>query len=144
MTFDLKGKTVLITGGTAGIGLATARHFAEQGADVVISGRRTEGEEIAHGVGCRFIQADLADLAQIDRLFDQALAMLGQLDVVINNAGIGFSDNLVSSDFEVFQQVMAVNLRAATYVMKLAADLVVDGGSIITTTSISGSTVKKS
>ena len=138
MTFEIKGKTVLITGGTAGIGLATARHFAGQGADVVISGRRAEGKKIAHDKGCGFIQADLADLEQIDALFEQALAMLGHLDVVINNAGVGFSDNLITSEFEVFQKVIAINLRAATYVMKLAASHVRDGGSIITTTSISG------
>ena len=78
--FEIKDKAVLITGGTAGIGLATARHFSEQGAQVVISGRRNEGEEIAQAMGCGFIQADLANLAEIDRLFEQALAMLGRLD----------------------------------------------------------------
>ena len=139
MTFSILGKATLITGGTAGIGLAAARHFSEQGARVVISGRRDSGSDIANSIGCHFVQTDMNESQDIENLFSEAVGYLGKLDVVINNAGIGGEVGHISdSDMNIHDQVIAVNLRAAYHVLKLAPEHMNDGGSIINTASISG------
>ena len=139
MPFSIAGKATLITGGTAGIGLATARHFADQGANVIISGRRDSGADIAKDISCRFIQTDMGSPKDIENLFSNATRHLGKLDVVINNAGIGGEVSPISdTDMEIHDQVITVNLRAAFYVLKLAPGYMNDGGSIINTASISG------
>ncbi len=88
------GKTVLITGGSSGIGAATAHAFAAEGANVVICGRRealgkeTEGAIRAKGGKCTYIQADVREEEQVARLVDAAVAAHGQIDIAFNNAGI--------------------------------------------------------
>ncbi len=139
MPFSIAGKATLITGGTAGIGLATARHFTDQGANVVISGRRDSGAVIASDIGCHFIQTDMNTPKDIENLFSSATNHLGKLDVVINNAGVGGEVCSISdADMDIHDEVMTVNLRAAFYVIKLAPGHMNDGGTIINTASISG------
>ena len=139
MPFTIKDKTALITGGTAGIGLATAAHFTTQGARVVISGRRDLGKDIAAKIGCQFVQADMTSENDVERLFVQTKELIGELQIVINNAGIGgnvveISDSTIND----FDRVANVNLRAAFQVLKLAPSFLADGGAIINTASISG------
>ena len=139
MPFSISGKATLITGGTAGIGFATAKHFAEQGANVVISGRRDNGAEIAKSIGCHFIQTDLQKPGDIEKLFAGAVEHLGKLDVVINNAGQGGDIcDIADADMDLYDEVVTVNMRAAYLVMKLASGHMNDGGSIINTASVSG------
>ena len=129
----------MITGGTAGIGLATARHFVNHGANVIISGRRDRGKDIAREMGCHFIQADMASPKDIENLFFGAVEHMGKLDVVINNAGIGGETcSLSDADMEIHDEVITINIRAAYQVLKLAVSHMNDGGSIINTASISG------
>jgi NAD(P)-dependent dehydrogenase (short-subunit alcohol dehydrogenase family) len=86
-------RVALVTGGTSGIGLATAQRFAESGARVVIAGRTPEtGEEAAQGIrkqggDCVFVRADVADEAQVQALVDRCLELHGRLDCAFNNAG---------------------------------------------------------
>jgi NAD(P)-dependent dehydrogenase (short-subunit alcohol dehydrogenase family) len=139
MPFSIAGKATLITGGTAGIGLATARHFTDQGANVVISGRRDSGADIARDIGCHFIQTDMGTPKDIENLFSGATGHLGKLDVVINNAGVGGEVCSISdTDMDIHDELITVNFRAAYHVLKLAPGHMNDGGSIINTASISG------
>jgi NAD(P)-dependent dehydrogenase (short-subunit alcohol dehydrogenase family) len=101
--------TVLITGGTSGIGRAAARLFSEQGASVIISGRdETRGREVAAETRGRFIRADLASTEDVRRLADEA----GEIDVLVNNAGyweLGPSEQTTEAGFDAMN---AVNFRA--------------------------------
>ena len=85
--FSLKGKRALITGGTSGIGLATAKRFVLNGASVVITGRRNEGFDIADKIDAKFVQADLADVKQIEQLIKESADILEGIDILISNAG---------------------------------------------------------
>src|SRR5580704_7586674 len=88
----LKGKVALVTGGNSGIGLATAKLFATEGAKVIITGRRQEAlDEAAKALGSSVlaVQGDVSNLADLDRLFDTIKSKFGHLDVVFANAGFG-------------------------------------------------------
>jgi len=137
MAFELTGKNTLITGGTAGIGLAVAKRFVKNGANVIISGRREEGDAIAQQIGAHFVQADLSIDDDIEKLFDRAEALLGDLHIVINNAGrINKSGVIAEQSVSEFDQVFHLNVRAAYQVLQLAAQRLKAGGSIINTASI--------
>ncbi|MEH6549149.1 MAG: glucose 1-dehydrogenase [Pseudomonadales bacterium] len=139
MTFSLEGKRTLITGGTSGIGLAIAKRFAEQGANVIISGRRESGTEIAASVGAHFIRADMMVPTDVERLVQESVKHLGGLDVVINNAGIpGEVGTIADLEMSAFDAPFAVNVRAAYQILKLVPPHMSSGGSIINTASISG------
>ena len=138
MTFSIAGKATLITGGTAGIGLATARHFAANGANVVICGRRDSGADIAAEIGCHFIRADMSNPEDIENLFTRAVEHLGKLDVVINNAGGGKSGLISEIDMDDYDYTVTLNMRSAYHVLKLAGQKMSDGGAIINTASVHG------
>lgn len=135
--FELIGKNALITGGTSGIGLAVAKRFVKYGANVVIGGRREAGDAIAKDIGAQFVQSDLTIDADINALFDQAKHLLGELHIVVNNAGRATSGALVAEQsMSQFDQLFNLNVRSAYQVLQLAAQRVVAGGSIINTASI--------
>jgi NAD(P)-dependent dehydrogenase (short-subunit alcohol dehydrogenase family) len=139
MAFSLKGKRTLITGGTAGIGFAIAKRFVEDGADVVISGRRDSGADIASEIGARFVRADMMVDADIEALVEKSVDMLGGLDVVVNNAGIAESNGGVEkSTPEEYDGQMDVNLKGVYRILQLVPRHMPSGGSIINTASISG------
>ena len=148
MTRPLQDKVALITGGTTGIGRATAIAFARAGAKVVVSGRRQkEGEETvrllkeAGGTGT-FVAADVGKAADVKNLVARTVALYGRLDVAFNNAGIEGSVNAPTADQDEadYDLVMNVNVKGVWLSMKheIPAMLKTGGGSIVNTSSVAG------
>jgi NAD(P)-dependent dehydrogenase (short-subunit alcohol dehydrogenase family) len=134
---QLAGKTVFVTGGTAGIGLAVARALVNAGAEVVIGGRRENGEEIARGAGCRFGAVDASDELDVKRALTEAEQLVGPLDVLVLNAGIAQPvatlEALASEDA---RRVVEVDLLGVIWGLKHGAPHLRDGASVILTSSI--------
>jgi NAD(P)-dependent dehydrogenase (short-subunit alcohol dehydrogenase family) len=110
-----EGKAALITGGTAGIGLAIAERLARDGARVVVTGRdeaRGRAAEERLGAGARFVAADAADEDDVERSVGAALATTGRLDVLVNNAGIALFERLVDTPVAEFDRLMSANVRS--------------------------------
>lgn len=116
---EFTDQRILVTGGTRGIGLATARAFAERGARVVMvyrHNRSAAADALAAmpGSGHQCLQADLADADQVQRVSDEAVELLGGIDVLVNNAGIGALHPLFDSSYEqwqrAWQDTLATNL----------------------------------
>ncbi|MBN2353529.1 MAG: SDR family oxidoreductase [Spirochaetales bacterium] len=121
----LSGKTAIITGGTQGIGEATARQFAGQGAaGIVICGRNERnGNRIAKGLtesGCptHFIKADLSRVAQCKNVFSRAVRIFGTVHVLVNVAGITDRGTIETTTPELFDRIFAVNARAPFFLMQ--------------------------
>lgn len=148
MSKTFENKVVLITGGTTGIGRATAVAFAREGAKVVISGRRkTEGEETvalvekAGGKGL-FVQSDVSDEAQVKSLVQTVVDTFGRLDVAFNNAGIeGTPTPITEATVDQYNKVFDINVKGVFLSMKyeISAMLKSGGGSIVNTSSVAGS-----
>ena len=110
----LEGKRTLVTGGTAGLGLAIAERFLREGARVVITGRDHDlGKRagLALGPQARFIAADAADPDAVASSVSAATEHLGGLDVLVNNAGVGVTARLVDTPLADYDRVMNVNVR---------------------------------
>jgi NAD(P)-dependent dehydrogenase (short-subunit alcohol dehydrogenase family) len=141
MSKKLEGKVALITGGSAGIGLATAKQFVEEGAYVYIVGRRKPELEAAVasiGSNVTAIQGDVTNLADLDRIYTQISKEKGRVDIVFANAGGGPLVPLGSITEEHFDQVFNVNVKALVFTAQKALPLMPDGGTIILTGSIVG------
>jgi len=139
----LEGKIALITGGSSGIGLATAQRFVAEGAYVFITGRRQEELNAAVkliGQQVTGVQGDVANLADLDRLYEQVRQQKGHLDIVFANAG--GSNGMVPLDAiteEHFDKVFNINVRGLLFTVQKALPLLRDGSSIILTASTTGS-----
>jgi len=135
------GKNVVVIGGNSGIGLAAARAFAKEGAQVVITGRspqtlQSAAQEIGHGAVA--IRSDVGDVAQIGQLFTQLSAQLGHIDVLFVNAGIGafqFIEKVTEQDWD---NIHGVNLKGVFFSVQRALPLLRKGSSIVLTGSIGG------
>ncbi len=139
--FSLEGLNSFITGGTAGIGLATARRFRQAGANVVIVGRRAEGESIAEEIGAIFIRADVGKEDQLASAFADAVAKVGKLDIVMNNAAFDNTGPLIDeSDAAEFQRGIDVNLMSVYNGLRYGPRHMNDGGSIINISSLAAKT----
>jgi NAD(P)-dependent dehydrogenase (short-subunit alcohol dehydrogenase family) len=139
MSKRLEGKIALITGGSAGIGLATAKQFVEEGAFVYITGRRqTELDAAVAAIGSNVtaIQGDVAKLADLDRIYAQIKKEKGRIDVLFANAGYGELVPLGSITEEHFDGIFNVNVKGVVFTVQKALPLIPKGGSIILNASI--------
>jgi NAD(P)-dependent dehydrogenase (short-subunit alcohol dehydrogenase family) len=136
----LDARTAVITGGSSGIGLATARRFAEEGAKVVIADiDDARGEEVAAEIGGLFVHTEVTDKDQVDRLFSTAKETYGSVDVAFNNAGISppDDDSILDTDLDAWRRVQEVNLTSVYLCCKAALPHMLEQkrGSIINTAS---------
>lgn len=135
----LQGKVAVITGGSSGIGLATAKRFVAEGAYVFITGRRQSELNVAIaeiGTNVTGVQGDVANLDDLDRLFRAVKAKKGEIDILFANAGIGEFLPIGDITPEHFDKTFGVNVRGTLFTVQKALPLFRDGGSIILTGSI--------
>ena len=131
-------KAALVTGGSGGIGRAVATRLAEDGFAVAVhySGNVANAQEVVDEIKARggqaiAVKADVADGIQVERLFQETADAFGRIDVVVNAAGIMPMSPIAKLDLEVFDKVIATNLRGAFLVLGLAAQRLSPGGRII-------------
>jgi NAD(P)-dependent dehydrogenase (short-subunit alcohol dehydrogenase family) len=138
----LEGKIALVTGGTSGIGLATAKRFVEEGAYVFLTGRRDPElaaavKEIGRNV--TGVQGDVSQLADLDRLFAQIKREKGKLDIVFANAGVAKHAPFGKITAELYDSIFNINVKGLLFTVQKALPLLPDGASIILNSSIVGS-----
>lgn len=131
---DLTGRTVLITGGTSGMGLATAHRLLSEGAHVVVTGRtrdRVDAAVAKLGPRASGAVADVADLGAVDALMDLVGERHGRLDSVFANAGAGTFLPFEEITEAAFDRTVDVNLKGVFFTVQKALPLLVDGGSVV-------------
>jgi NAD(P)-dependent dehydrogenase (short-subunit alcohol dehydrogenase family) len=135
----LDGKIALVTGGNSGIGLATAQAFAREGAYVFVTGRRAAelaAAVTAIGPNAAGIPGDVANLADLDRLFDAIKRQKGRLDILFANAGMARYATLGAIDEKLYDATFATNVKGVVFTVQKALPLMPDGASIILNASI--------
>ncbi len=145
---QVKDKVVIVTGAGSGIGKATAKHFAKFGAKVVVSDISLEkAKEVADEIVTNFgealpIKANVANYEEVENLIQHTVTAFGQLDVIVNNAGIGPKKLLKTADYtlEDWDSVIAVNQTGVFYCMKLALQQMLKQGfgNIVNVASLAG------
>ena len=138
---QFKDKITLVTGGSDGIGLATAKAFAAAGATVYVTGRRQDRldkavQEIGNAIG---VAGDVASVADLDRLFAQIKRDHGRLDIVFANAGISETASLEAIDEAHFDRLFGPNVKGMIFTVQKALPLMTSGGTVILAGSGSGS-----
>jgi 3-oxoacyl-[acyl-carrier protein] reductase len=119
---DLKNKVALITGGTAGIGRATAQALSAAGERVAITGRDEKRlDATARDLGVHPIHADVSKEKDVERTYQEVLGKFGDLDILVNNAGIGFFKPLADFDLASFEAVFATNVTGPMLMAREAA-----------------------
>lgn len=134
----LQGKAALITGGSSGIGLATARLLQEHGARVAITGTNPEKLENARaelGDAALAIQADVTSRSDLARMQQELKDAFGSLDILFSNAGIAFGTPIESTDEAMYDRLMDVNVKGVFFSVQAALPLMPPGSSIILNTS---------
>lgn len=142
MAGRFQDKVVVVTGGTSGIGLATAKAFVAEGASVFITGRRQEALDAAvKQIGGRIIGVcgDMANLADIDRLYDAVQQRHAQIDVIFANAGGGTFAPLGAITEAHYQSIFDTNVKGVLFTVQKALPLLRDGAAIVLTGSTAGS-----
>ena len=143
MSERFAGKVAVITGGNSGIGLATARSFASEGAKVAILGRDPTTLEAAVselGDAAIGVVGDVQNLQDIDRLYETVKQDFGSIDFLFVNAGVAKMRPLEAVDEEHFDELFAVNVKGAFFTVQKALPLMNDGGAIVLNTSIANQT----
>lgn len=140
--FRLDGKVAIVTGASAGLGVAIAQALAEAGADVGLGARRADGlketQALVEAAGRRAlcVQSDIGEPADCRRLVDETLAEFGRIDILVNNAGIGRAISAFKETPESFDEILRVNLRGSFLMAQAAAEKMTVEGSIINISSI--------
>jgi NAD(P)-dependent dehydrogenase (short-subunit alcohol dehydrogenase family) len=137
----LEGKIAVVTGASSGIGLASAKRFVTEGAQVVITGRRQQELDAAAaliGGDVLAVQGDVSNLDDLDRLFETVRTAKGHIDVLLANAGLGAMEPLGHILEQSFDKVFGVNVKGTLFTVQKALPLMAAGGSIILTGSIAG------
>ena len=135
----LQGKVAIVTGGTEGIGLATAQLFVKEGAYVFITGRRRkELDEAVAAIGSNVVgvQGDVAKLADLDRLYETVGKAKGRIDIIFANAGVGEFVPFGKASEEHFDRLFNINVKGAFFTVQKGLPLLNDGSSIILTGSV--------
>ncbi|HEV3000827.1 MAG TPA: glucose 1-dehydrogenase [Solirubrobacteraceae bacterium] len=144
--FRLDGKVAVVTGASSGLGVAFADGLAEAGADVVVSARRadrleeTRAKVEAHGRRGVAVPADVGSPEDCTRIVETAMAELGRVDVLVNNAGIGTAVPATRETPEQFRQVIDVNLNGSYWMAQACGRVMQPGSSIVNVGSVLGST----
>jgi NAD(P)-dependent dehydrogenase (short-subunit alcohol dehydrogenase family) len=143
--FSLEGKVALVTGGGSGIGAATCRAFAEQGARVVVADVSVDGgQQVAADLGpnAAFVRTDVTDLGSVEQAVKTAVGSFGRLDVLVNNAGIGHVGSVQETEQQDWQRLIAVNMTGVFNGSRAAVDQMLAqqpaGGLIINIASVAG------
>ncbi len=133
----LSGKIALITGGTSGMGAATAKLFQAEGATVIVTGSSPEGVDAARRAmpEVKVIQSNAGDPAAAKSLIDQVAQKHGRIHVLFVNAGISRLASIDSTEEPLFDEIFNVNFRGPYFLLKHAVPVLADGGSIILTSS---------
>ncbi|MGH9717048.1 MAG: SDR family NAD(P)-dependent oxidoreductase [Candidatus Acidiferrales bacterium] len=137
----LEGKVAVITGGSSGMALASARRFVEEGAYVFITGRRQEAlDEAVKLIGRNVtgVRGDAANLDDLDRLFDTVKREKGKIDILFASAGVGETSKIGEITEKHFDTTFGLNTRGTLFTVQKALPLFTDGGSIIMTSSNAG------
>lgn len=141
MSSSLKGKIAVVTGGTSGIGLATAKEFITQGASVIITGRkRPEVEKIAAEINATGIVSDQGKLSDIDDLVKQVQSMFGFVDILFINAGIVLFSSIENATEEHFDRIMDINFKGSYFTLSKFIPVMNKGGVITLLSSINATT----
>ncbi len=138
---QLDGKVALVTGGSAGIGLATVRRFAAEGAQVYLTGRRKDAvdEAVAELDGdVTGIVSDVADLDALDALFGTIRERSGRLDVLVANAGGGTVTGLADITEEHYDTTFDVNVKGLVFTVQKALPLLPAGATVVLVSSVAG------
>ena len=138
----LENKVAIVTGGTAGIGAATAIRFVQEGAKVVITGRSAaKAEKVLKeidtlGGEAVYVQADVSKEADIDKVVETTVEKFGKIDIVFNNAGMEGGGNLAEYDMASFDKTLNLNLRGVVYMCKKTIPYLIETkGTIINNSS---------
>jgi len=138
MNHQLHGKVALVTGGSRGIGRAIVERLSRDGAAVVVNyssqaaaADKLVGQIAAAGGQAFAIQADVARVSEVVRLFDETLARFGKLDILVNNAGIMFTKPVSDVTEAEFDRIFGVNVKGTFFACQQAATRLADGGRII-------------
>lgn len=140
---NLKNKVAVITGGNSGIGYATAKQFKEQGATVIITGRRKEAiEKAATELGVHAIVADQSRVSDIENLAAKVKEDFGQVDILFINAGIAGLGTIEQATETLYDDIMNINLKGAYFTLSKFIPILNDGASVVflssNTASMSG------
>jgi NAD(P)-dependent dehydrogenase (short-subunit alcohol dehydrogenase family) len=137
----LEGKVAVVTGGNSGIGLASAKRLQDEGAKVVIAGRSQKTlDEAAKflGNGTLAVQADVAKLADVDKLYAAVAKKLGKIDILFVNAGVANFAPFADTSEQVYDTNFDINAKGAFFTIQKAIPYLNDGASIILNTSVAG------
>ncbi|SDJ39383.1 NAD(P)-dependent dehydrogenase, short-chain alcohol dehydrogenase family [Frankineae bacterium MT45] len=145
-SFRLDGKVAIVTGASSGLGVAFAQGLAEAGANLVLAARRAEKleqtAELVRGIGSKTltVSTDVADPAQCQAMVDAAMAEFGQVDVLVNNAGVGTAVPATRETPEQFRSVIDINLNGSYWAAQACGRIMQLGSSIINISSVLGIT----